>query len=1052
MPKEQLLYTLNDLDEFLITCKINDEEIGTATVPINDVELYYDTTGNLVAKISSENHNFYANNDLPTSFSFIKQSFSHQENCTCYFISDWAYAPSSDNLDVVFEVTLTDKAGLSTTKSATSSTTKLSPPILTYHDNKTILPNDSNSPHIIKVESGDTDLPIIISFADKDEAGYSVDNAGITINTKISTKNISGETDSNNIEINPGFNTLEVTIKKEDYFDCTTNYHIYLYTNTLYIAKSGSDNAQAAGATKDVPLATKAKIESLLKSFNDSNCDYTITIVNDFFPYDKDLDFSGINLVAKSLCITATDQTKTAIEPAAAQGELKTLIGNTNCPLTIEGCKISADTRTCKSPLVLMSSKDLTIQNSEFSYKYRANTLTSIIEFDASSCNKDITLTITGSKFTSNADENKNAINLKNISNSDKSKFSANITDTKFDTEDVALISFTNAISCDGNVELTMNKVDISKCTGTALVLNNATCKIYGGSFKNNYYSETSSYEDDNGKITQDFFGGAIRAINSELEILPYNDTEETIISTNSIDIITGSQSNLNAYGGAIALLNNSKATITAIMTSNKINLTINSEINQSNLRGGALYIDKTSRCDLKLVKQDNSRCSINGNYVSVNSNTYDANTVEASAFGGAIFNEGTLKIEGGDFTGNRVKGTLKNSTPFYGQGIIYNTGKLTITGGSYFSGGGKGDPTNTSLIYATTDNNVQPGNFGLHIDGATFTINDAGNSLGGAIYFAPNNSSIYEDKNKYQFEISGNTTFEECSALAGGAIYVNVLAAPINNSKKLRLKLDPSSGTITFKKNEATGEFNILHMESCGGAIYMGEHTQLYCSIAENSDRIVFQGNISEDMGGALFFSGASFSSSEDPTTIVNKKLYFQKNNALVGGGAIGAIFSDIDIAHAKFVDNECLADDGNSTDILDWNDNFVKFSGMVKIVDSEFIFPSHKAKPGINYYLISLSVSDENSSIRAGFQRNTFSYRKNDKTEIVIPFWFYNMPAKLCFDENEIVFKDIIIDYPDISDGETFFKSAFGGGRDMICPIRQQDNLKTLKGAQLF
>lgn len=53
LPKEQLLYTLNDLDKFLITCKINDEEIGTATVPINDVNIDYDTTGNLVAKISS---------------------------------------------------------------------------------------------------------------------------------------------------------------------------------------------------------------------------------------------------------------------------------------------------------------------------------------------------------------------------------------------------------------------------------------------------------------------------------------------------------------------------------------------------------------------------------------------------------------------------------------------------------------------------------------------------------------------------------------------------------------------------------------------------------------------------------------------------------------------------------------------------------------------------------------------------------------------------------------------------------------------------------------
>ena len=1054
LPKEQLLYTLNDLDKFLITCKINDEEIGTATVPINDVNIDYDTTGNLVAKISSENPNFYANNSFPAYFSFIKQSFSHQENCTVYFISDWAYTPSSGNLDVVFEVTLIDKAGLSTTKSATSSTTKLSPPILTYHDGKTISHNDSDNPHIIKVKSGDTFLPITISFADKDEAGYSVGNDGITINTRLKTATSNGiDGTSSNIEINPGYNILEVIISKEDYFDCTTNYHIDLYTNTLYIAKNGDDNYQAAGATKERPLATKTKIVSLLNSFNDSDCDYNITIVNDSLPYDKDLDFSGINLIAKSLCITATDNTGPAIKPAAAQGEQKTLMGNTNCPLTIKNCKIFADTHTCNSPLVLMSSNNLTIQSSEFSYKGNANTLTSIIEFDASSCNEDITLTITDSKFESDSYKNKNAINLKQGTVNNENKLIANITNTDFYHTTGSPTSFAHAISCDGNVELTMNKVNIKRCEETALVLNNATCKINGGSFMENNNITVSTYIAD-GTETAGFFGGAIRAINSELEILPHDTTGETIISSNSITMIADKTKSYNGYGGAIALLNNSKATITATMTNNEIYLAINSAISPSNLRGGALYIDKTSSCDLKLVKQYNNKYSINGNHVSVMANSYEESNVNASAFGGAIFNGGTLTIEGGSFNGNHVRGELKGNKPFYGQGIIYNTGKLTITGGSDFIGGGSSNPTNTSLIYATTDNKVKPENFGLYINGATFTTNDAGDSLGGAIYFAPNNSSIY-DENKYQFEISGNTTFEECSALAGGAIYVNVLAAPSHNST-----INNSSGTnrITFKKNQATGEFkteDILHIKSCGGAIYMGEHTQLYCNTSQNSElnnSIVFQENRSESMGGALFFKGASFSSPQYGTTIVNEKLYFQENIALVAGGAIGAIFSDIYIAHAKFEDNECQANNGNSSDILDWSDYDVKFSGNVKIVDSEFIFPSHKDNSSVTPYLIALYVENATSSIAAGFQRNTFSYSVNTQSQIITPFYFFNKANELCFNKDEIVFEGIEIYSDGISENETFFKSVFTTSRDMTCPIHQQETLKTLRGEQLF
>ena len=322
--------------------------------------------------------------------------------------------------------------------------------------------------------------------------------------------------------------------------------------------------------------------------------------------------------------------------------------------------------------------------------------------------------------------------------------------------------------------------------------------------------------------------------------------------------------------------------------------------------------------------------------------------------FGGAIWNEGTLTVNGGSFEGNTaataagaiynaagatltVDGvTFANNSSNNVAGAINNRDGTVIITNSTFKGNSV--PTSAGgAIYNASGNLSTLGT--ITITGSTFEGNTAGN--GGAVWNGSDGKVEIADStfkgntalagigqggaitNADQMTITGGSFANNTANYSGGAIYNGAHAAPGQTS----LTID---GT-TFTGNSVTADFNTTKNDNiAGGAIFNDTNAKLDVKNATFTD------NTSSLKGGAIFnrdgtvtitnstFKGNSVPKSAGgavlnesgntgiPGTITIKGSTFEGNTAGNGGAVWNGSNGKVEIADSTFKGNTALAEGG--------------------------------------------------------------------------------------------------------------------------------------------
>ena len=319
--------------------------------------------------------------------------------------------------------------------------------------------------------------------------------------------------------------------------------------------------------------------------------------------------------------------------------------------------------------------------------------------------------------------------------------------------------------------------------------------------------------------------------------------------------------------------------------------------------------------------------------------------------FGGAIWNEGTLTVNGGSFEGNTaataagaiynaagatltVDGvTFANNSSNNVAGAINNRDGTVIITNSTFKGNSV--PTSAGgAIYNASGNLSTLGT--ITITGSTFEGNTAGN--GGAVWNGSDGKVEIADStfkgntalagigqggaitNADQMTITGGSFANNTANYSGGAIYNGAHAA--NGQASLTI-----DGT-TFTGNSVKADFNTTQNDNiAGGAIFNDTNAKLDVKNATFTD------NTSSLKGGAIFnrdgtvtITNSTFKGNSVPKsaggavlnesgntgilgTITIKGSTFEGNTAGNGGAVWNGSNGQVDIADSTFKGNTALA-----------------------------------------------------------------------------------------------------------------------------------------------
>lgn len=291
--------------------------------------------------------------------------------------------------------------------------------------------------------------------------------------------------------------------------------------------------------------------------------------------------------------------------------------------------------------------------------------------------------------------------------------------------------------------------------------------------------------------------------------------------------------------------------------------------------------------------------------------NNVDLKDNEAD-FGGAIWNEGTLTINGGSFEGNTAESAA---------GAIYNAdgAKLTVDGVSFkentakFGGAINNAKTASDKEAAilTVKNSQFIGNTSLNsqggairnqgtiteISGSTFKGNKASN--GGAI----NNGEWGQIKLITNSVFDGNeATLENTAAMDGGAILnrgtiESIADSTFTNNKTSGaggaiLNKDGASltfnGTNTFTNNTAASKANDIH--NSGTITVASGTTTLGSGYSQDAGSLTVQGGAALESLGTMEISGGSVAFKDNSLFAVNGNNLTDSNAAITvqGGGQL--------------------------------------------------------------------------------------------------------------------------------------------------------------------
>ena len=246
-----------------------------------------------------------------------------------------------------------------------------------------------------------------------------------------------------------------------------------------------------------------------------------------------------------------------------------------------------------------------------------------------------------------------------------------------------------------------------------------------------------------------------------------------------------------------------------------------------------------------------------------------------STANGGVIFNNGTVKIYGGNFT-NTSKGSAGKG------GIIYNSGTLYIYGG-FFDGS---NYENTSSTYGLGGVLCTPG-------GKKTTIT-AGHFVGGSAYTGGN---LYISTTTTT-NISGGTFVNGTAASTSGNLYFadTTGSCQVSNAVIRGGTATTSAGNIRLGKYTTVNTFDHCYIGdgSATGSGAYGGNISLTSSNATVTDCVIYGGS-SASLGGNLYTAGTGGAATFDSCLITGGtatnnggNIMFNHGNHIIKGGEI--------------------------------------------------------------------------------------------------------------------------------------------------------------------
>lgn len=324
-------------------------------------------------------------------------------------------------------------------------------------------------------------------------------------------------------------------------------------------------------------------------------------------------------------------------------------------------------------------------------------------------------------------------------------------------------------------------------------------------------------------------------------------------------------------------------------------------------LTGGNLTIDKNVVLDGFSATNTSLTGGTSGGaiYVSNSTSTLTLNCTikncQASSFGGAIYSNGTITVNGGEYINNESTNNVGGFIYSYRNNNNSGCGVVNVNGGTISNNSSDGDGGaiyNTYIVNlngGTIANNTSNSGMGGGVNGATININGAtitgnyGDSAGGGVYGSTvnftsgsisNNSTDSEGGGIYATNctvgknavIDGNRATE-----LGGGIYATTLkftgAATISNNDTWGYGggiYIPSGGSYTSSGETISNN----HAGESGGGLYYASTTALTLSGVISGNESLADGG-----GGVSAYSASSI-------TLNNAQIY--GNQSSVEGGGI--------------------------------------------------------------------------------------------------------------------------------------------------------------------
>lgn len=279
-------------------------------------------------------------------------------------------------------------------------------------------------------------------------------------------------------------------------------------------------------------------------------------------------------------------------------------------------------------------------------------------------------------------------------------------------------------------------------------------------------------------------------------------DGNKEVESTGSI--INCSDASLNLLEGCVLQNNNVDTSLTAsAIHGAAVDFSAAGEsfyVNGATIQGNKFLTDKFAASSIHIGEattvtiEDVEMCD------NIAQQTSESSTMAAN--GAAIYNEGTLTIKNGYFSGNEAK---------FG-GAVYNKGSLLIENGTF---------ENNRALYGGAIYNYRSVAPNFEINSINVNHNEAVNS-GGAIvgYVKMNGGKIYENTARIGGaisgfgEINGGEIYQNTARESGGAIYLGTSTLEMNGGKIYQNTAGDRGGGI-FIKNDPSGFHNYVRFIS---------------------------------------------------------------------------------------------------------------------------------------------------------------------------------------------------------------------------------------------